>query len=475
MKRRSAPLRAEAGISLIEVMIAALVLLVGMGALATLVTGAHRAADASSSRVTALNLGREVAEVARSVDYALLTPTTVASALQANPGLSGTGNPWTVTRRGVAYSVTARACTFDDPRDGLAAGSAVPAPANECLPRAGTESGAPVEANPDDFRRVDVTVAWSFRGRQNSITITDSIVNPSGGIGPRIVSMTQPATQITGGTSVTVPVTTTSSATALHWIVDSAATEGDATGGPTSWSATWPIGTVGATGATVDGTYSLNAQPFDSRGAPGDTRTAIVQLNRSLPIAPTGLVGGRNESRNNASVELEWTGNPERDIVGYRIYRNNARLVCSGADLILSLTCLDSTAPETGSINYKIAAVDRTDLANASSALREGPASATLTVTTADTAPAAPTNLQVSVVENLAHLTWTAPATGTVAFYRIYRDGRTLDDRIARTATADPNFDDVKWGSQDHTYYVSAVSPNYNESARSTGATLDVP
>ncbi len=473
---RRQSMRSEQGITLIEVMVAAVILLIGMGGVLTLVDGANRAAGATNSRVTALNLGREVFEAARAVEYDSLTPASVAAALQAKPGLAGTGNPWTVTRRGVSYAVKVRACTFDDPKDGLANGSTVTVPDNECLPRAGAATGAPAEANPDDFRRVDVTVSWTFRGAPKSLLLTDSIVNPSGGLGPRIRSITQPAAQITGGTSVTIPVTTTPNATTLHWIVDSIAAEGDAAGGPASWTINWPIGSVGSAAAVLDGTYTLNAQPFDTRGVPGDTRSAIVQLNRSLPIAPTGLVGGRNEAHGQTVVDLEWDGNPERDILGYRVYRTDGtgtRLVCGQVSRPLNaLSCTDDPMNSSGTVTYRVYAIDRADLADAGSALREGAASNVLTSTGAGPRPDQPTGLAATVQNNLAHLTWTAPASGSVAFYRIYRDGVRIADRVARTASSATLFDDVTWGGTGHTYRVAAVGPSYNESALSDPVAL---
>lgn len=460
-------LSSEHGMTLVEVMVAALILVTGMAGVLTLVDGANRTASATNARVTALNLGREVFEDARSVDYDLLTPSTVATALQAKPGLAGTGNPWTVTRRGVAYALDVRACTFDDPKDGLATGAAA-APDNECLPRAAAAAGAPVESNPDDFRRVDVTVSWNFRGSTKSLTVTDSIVNPSGGLGPRIKTITQPTAQITSGTNVAIPVTTTPNASSLHWIVDAAGSEGDATGGPATWNIAWPIGTVGSVSAVPDGTYTLNAQPFDIRGVPGDTRSALVQINRSLPFAATGLVGGRNEAHGQMLVDLEWNGNPERDILGYRVYRTDntgTRLVCGQVNRPLNaLSCSDDPAPSSGTLSYEVRAVDRADLADANSALREGRPSNALVSMSAGARPDKPTGLQVSVLNNLAHLTWTAPASGAVAFYRIYRDGQQVADRIARSATNATLFDDATWGGTGHTYRVAAVGPSYNES-----------
>lgn len=457
--------------TLIEVMVACLILVGGMAGVVTIVSGANRAADLSYARVSANHLAREVLEDARAVDYDDLNPTDVAAALQALPGLSGSGSPWTVTRRQQTYTISVSTCTFDDPRDGIANGTSVPAPTNAC-PAATAESGAPTESNPDDFRRVEATITWTLRNKTDSITLTDSIVNPSGGLGPRIKTITQPSAQITSGTSVSIPVTTTPNAASLHWIVDTTSTDDDATGGPSSWTISWPIGTAGASGSVLDGTYTVNAQPFDTRGVPGDTRPAVVQINRSLPFAPTGLAGGRNTAFGPTVVDLEWNGNLEKDIIGYRVYRGTTLVCGTAATPLNALSCSDSNAPGSGTLQYTVVAVDRTDIANTASAMREGAASATLSVGAASTALAKPTGLAVTVVGNLAHLAWTAPATGTVAFYRIYRDGKALGDRIARTATNATYFDDASWDGNSHRWYVTAVNAGYNESDSSDRADL---
>jgi prepilin-type N-terminal cleavage/methylation domain-containing protein len=471
MRKRRPTLRADHGMTLIEVLAAMFILAVGLAGVMTLLNGANKTTALNNQRTGALNLAREVFEAARSVDYDLITPAQAQAALQAKPGLSG-GTPWTIERGSVTYTIRLNVCTFDDPKDGLANGTTVPAPANPC-PAATAVTGAPKEANPDDFRRVDVFVDWKNAGATKTMQQTDLIVNPSGGLGPRITTITEPSAQITSGSTVSVPVTTTNAAS-VHWTIDAAGVEGDAAGGPTSWTAGWDIGMLGTASEVVDGTYQLSAQPFDSRGVPGDTRTATIPVNRSVPRAPTGLRGGRNQAFTQTAVDLEWSANVERDVLGYRVYRTDGaatKLVCGKPNEPLNATsCTDDNAPATGTIEYRVYAVDLVDLASSNSAQREGAASTVLTLTGTGTQPVAPTNLAVSIVNGLASLTWTAPASGAPAFYRIYRDGQLLANRIARTATNDPFYTDTTWGGVTHTYRVSAVSSAYNESPLSNAA-----
>src|SRR5215212_3567900 len=123
-------LRDSSGFSLVEVMIAAVILVVGAGAAFSLIDSANRAVTSNAARVGATNLGRELAEYARTTDYDLLQPSQVVSALREHPRIAGTlsGGQWTIERRGVTYEISTSVCTFDDPKDGL---SAV-APDNPC-------------------------------------------------------------------------------------------------------------------------------------------------------------------------------------------------------------------------------------------------------------------------------------------------------------------------------------------------------
>ena len=101
--------------------------------------------------------------------------------------------------------------------------------------------------------------------------------------------------------------------------------------------------------------------------------------------------------------------------------------------------------------------------------------------------PSPPTSLTATASGGQTSVSWKAPA-GTVAFYRIYRDGQNYDNRYD---TCEPNdnycdlgsgnftFVDYNPGGTAHTYYVTAVGattgppsvPTMAESAFSNGAT----
>jgi hypothetical protein len=451
-------------------MVAALVLVIGLLGTFSMVDTAQRSTQANATRTAAVTLIREVLEHARSLDYEKVTPADLVTQLRTKPNLTGRmdGPSWIIRRRGVDMTVGVTTCTFDDPLDGL---SATP-PQNAC-PAASPIPNPPAETNPDDFRRIALTVSWREKSKILKATQSGLIANPGGGLGPRITSFPDPfASQVTNATSVTFAVTTTTAAT-VRWSMDDGISGADATGGPTSWSFSWNIGTVGVGNWTLDGTYTANAQPFDGRGVPGERRAATVLLNRRIPLAPTGFVGGRSDV-GGGSVELEWAKSPERDVIGYRVYRTESnstnKRVCplstAAADAVIKTTSCTDPAPLSVPL-YRVVAVDRATLGNPASSTREGDA-ATLDVPALGPRPDPPTGLTGALVDDRVQLTWTAPSGATPLYYRIYRDGT----RIDRTVTNTPSWTDpIPRDGASHQYTVSTVSTSYNESVQSAAVT----
>jgi type II secretory pathway pseudopilin PulG len=464
------------GFTLVEVLVAAMILMMGMIATFAMLDNANGTLSNNSARIGASNLARELTEYARGDDYDKLAPGQIAPVLQAHPTIGGSGNPFTVNRRGVAYSVTATACVFDDPKDGLAAD---PAP-NACTPPAAPIAGTVQEVNPDDFRRVRFDIAWTRNGHTSHLTQTALIVNPAGGLGPRIISLTDPSAsgQTTSGSSLAFTATSTQAQT-VRWLVDDAlGSSGDLTGPGKTWNFTWDFGTFNSGNFDYDGVYLVTAQAFDSRGVPGDTKVSSVLLNRAAPIQPTGFDGGYNDAFD--VVDLRWTRNPERDIVGYRVYRG-----ASGTDLVCDVpvdrTYCTDTAATRADTTYRLVAVDKVDLGNPSTAptnLREG-AEAVKVVTppavAGDVAPA-PINLQATLSDNLPYLSWEQPPNPSgkaILFFRIYRDtGTGLTDRYDTTPDDEPSYSDPDPGATtQHKYWITAVDSDYNESAPSAPIT----
>ncbi|MGH2899666.1 MAG: type IV pilus modification PilV family protein, partial [Solirubrobacteraceae bacterium] len=375
----------ESGFTIVEVVAATVVLMIGMLGVLAMLSGALRATASNNERVGATNVARELVETARGLDFDDLTSGLVATRLQAR-GL-GSGSPWTILRRGVTYTVTTTTCAFDDPADGYAASP----PANACSTHA-----AGADANGDDFRRTTFTVSWRDAGSSVTKSASQStlIVNPSGGLGPRITCFTPvsqtyapaapaapaacPAAAGLASTANDVHLTwTTTEAQSLHWEADDGASRADVTGTPnatggTTFTTHWDIGSSGSGTEVLDGSYVISAQAFDALNIAGETKRADVVLNRRQPYAPPALQGG-HDTRLGDWVDLRWGLNSERDILGYRLIwagpdnavgNGNDAQVCplpSASPSYVSTTtqsCADFSPPA-GATTYYIVAIDR--------------------------------------------------------------------------------------------------------------------
>ncbi len=451
---------------MVELMVACFVLIVGVLGAIGLLTGALRTTAANNDRVAASNLARELVEATRGLDYDDMASGLVTTRLQAR-GL-GSGVPWRIQRRNTTYTVTATSCTYDDPADGLAS----PAPSGVCTPQ---PAGATGDSNGEDFRRTTFAIAWTEQGgAPRSLTQTTLVVNPSGGLGPRILSFTPIEQTITANVSSVTVNWTTTSAQSLRWVVDDGASAGSSAGS-TSFASVWQIGSAGSGSEILDGAYQISGQPFDDRDIAGEAKRANVLLNRRQPYAPPSLAGGHN-TRDGDWVDLEWSPNRERDILGYRVVwtgpdgvpgNGNDAQVCpapaAGTMLAPTVTSCADLNPPSGATAYYIVAIDRAP----DNQLRDGDRRI-LNIGAPSNHPNVPTGPLSATAdsEGRPHLTWSQPASGGVSFYRIYRDGTAvgLSDRYDRTAGNAATYTDTNAGSATHRYWVTAVDSSFNES-----------
>jgi len=447
----------QRGFTMVELMVAMMILTVGVLGSVALLDGANASTSFTKGRTGATNLARELAETSRGIDYDKLTLAMLAGELQAKPDLadSDTATPgWQVKRRGITYTVVASTCTFDDATDQTG-----PHDASYCPNSATSPSG---DINPDDYRRVTFDVTWTSRGKAGNVSQSALITNPSGGLGPRIVDFSGP-TAVTNETTQSLAYSvTTTVAEGVHWSADDGTSDGNAAGGPTAWSLAWQLGTKGAWSCpntpswVVDGAYVLTAQGFDARGIPGQLSTKTITVDRSAPAPPCGLNGGRNGS----IFELEWSRNPERDIQGYEVYRRKMGtetvdpLVCT---LTTKTECVDQNPPAApASVTYYVVAVD-------GGAHGRGQSADKPFLQAANQAPSPPAQLSGSIVDGQPTLTWTAATDSDgIRFYRIYRDGTTLDKRLGATSGPQLSFTDK--GETGHQYWVTAVDNKFAES-----------
>jgi Tfp pilus assembly protein PilV len=453
----------EDGFTIVEVLVAAVVLVVGLLGTLILVDTANTTTFQTKAREQATSLQRELIESVRAVPYEQLTPSSVASAVEGRPALNDAGASagWSIARRGEVYTVAIGTCTVDDARDGLGAHDAntfcnpavLDKPASGCQAeldatpsasapaRGGTSAGAAaaaacgIDANldgtvenltdpsatsctsascdkiPADYKRVVSMVRWEQGNERRSNLMVTTISNPGMSAAPAIITLEpKESTTITAPGTAFAEFTATASPepASVIWYLDGAQ-KGNATSSAGAWTFTWTFGTATATpgaqpaeGELVDGTYVVGAKAFDRYGQYGSVRSKTMTVNRRRPFAPQGLRAGRN----GAVVDVEWAANPEGDLRGYRVYRlaadGSATQVCA---LTVMLACQDTAPPADGDLRYVAVAVDF----DTAGALREGDQSAITTAPHVNAPPAAPVSPTITTTEGGVKLTWGRP------------------------------------------------------------------
>ena len=123
-RRERSPLSREEGFTIVEVLLAMVLLVVGVLGMLVMIEGSLTSTSRTTAREGATNLVREVIERSREVPYAMTTtgsaPAALAAALPESPTV--TGSSFLVRRRNVDYTITVTACSIDDPSDGAGVG-----------------------------------------------------------------------------------------------------------------------------------------------------------------------------------------------------------------------------------------------------------------------------------------------------------------------------------------------------------------
>jgi prepilin-type N-terminal cleavage/methylation domain-containing protein len=484
------PVSDSAGFTLVEVMVAILLLSIAVLGTLALADGANRSTTRTKAREGATNVARDVVEAVHAVPWAELTPSTAEARVKAIAGLADSDASkagWQITRRETAYTVALSVCTVDDAADGFATSR------DSTFCAVTGSSSKPADTNPNDYRRATLTISWTDQNGPRTLTQTTLVTNVDNGpavatIEASSLSGQSPYLYTGTGTSIAFNVTTDQPAGNVDWFV-SGTKMGAATGSATSWSFAWPIGVAtrgqangtpscspGGSG-TLDGTYFVGAQGFATAEKSAGLRASTVALNRCSPIAPAALAAGASTAH--GKPELQWEQNAEDDIAGYRVYRSvNSSgpylQVAAGscAGLLKKASCLD-TDPTIATLaiayHYRVYAVDR----DSAGALREGdPASA---ATVAGNQP--PTTPSVSSGGTGSTLEWpssTDPDSGdTVDYYWVYRDGQQIGDRwdAVDHVSGGLSWTDPEPSDGPADYRVTAVDSRGNESAFSNKVT----
>ena len=480
--------------TLVEVLVAIVVLVVGIFGTISMIDSANTTTAKTKAREGSTNVGRGILEVARSVSYRNLASDTVVGAASSRPAFAdaGGGSGYAVKSRNQLYNVDIGVCAVDDPKDGL--GSHADVDVDFCVDSGGSSSGT--DRNPDDYRRVAISLTWAVGKNTAKSKQTTIVTNPVGGFGPSVVSLTP--------TNFTSPITSSAFSTAklaamtsapaaeVNWSINGDV-QGKASGSGTSWNFDWRLDKTKPDGTSVfpDCTYLVSAQAFDNKGRAGAPKAITVSVNRFAPLAPRQFEGGRN--LNSSRVDLQWLPNDECDIQGYRVYRGTSpsavdTLVCpsTGTTPIKKTECLDETAPAPSAgvtLYYKVVGVDK----DPAGGLREGTATA-LQIVESDSPPTSPSNLVACaggapgcndlnadpVPDGSVAITWDpstdADANDGIYFYRIYRDGSTYADRydVFYPVSGKPlTWVDADASGGPHDYRISAVDLRFGESALS--------
>jgi len=358
-------LRAQDGFTLIEVLVAATILVIGLGGTLGLVMSANSSTTAAAGTEGGTNLAREVLERVRELPPNQVTPAAVAGALQGMSGLNNTdtsgSGAWTVTRRNTTYALNVDVCAVDDPKDG----SGPHTGATFC-----TDGGAvgSSDSQPQDYLRVTADVSWKDKSGQTRHVKQVTMLSGRGADGPGITAIVataptfpQPAAPILSNpatNTISFKISADTRAAHVYILLDGA-----------------PVGQASPVGNGVDWTYNLDVTPAnrpdksyefaayadDSRGVNGTTFFIPLLINRYAPAAPGNVVGSVNTVFINGVstpvVEVSWDANDEANVIGYQVYRPDGSIAC---DLRYTdddddhTHCMDPT-PQDG--NYQVAAV----------------------------------------------------------------------------------------------------------------------
>jgi prepilin-type N-terminal cleavage/methylation domain-containing protein len=497
---RCVRLRRDDGFTLIETLVAIVVLVTGLVGLLGLLDSSVKASAATHQREAATNLARQILEDARGIPYPQISPSSIIPQLQALPGLAneGSGSSWQLVRSHTTYTITLKECSIDDGKGGqwgvhkITVGGVVQ---NPFCGDAGEKefegtAGEVQDPQPEDLKRITVDVTWTAIGRSPDVRQVETLsaAGAAPGLSATNLELEAPPPEV--GSAKTKPVIISSAVGSLKFAVYSptgtAAMRWSLEGvaqptAPTlkegnTWTFSWAIPDTGE-GAVGDGTYTVGVQAIDKLGVLGPPVSIPVTLIRNIPAAPSVLKGGFNTINMAGTptkvAELQWQGSTERSVIGYRV-KGPEGLTCPGslATLSTATSCIDfGKSPEKYTAStYSVAALYR----GAEGEVKEG-AAATLSIPAgAPTAPNAPTALKIERnPEGIVELHWTPPSGGEpVIFYRVYRGaagaaaGSTPDytsryDVAPGTATSyiDNN------ASEPHSYWLTAVDASLTESS----------
>ncbi len=508
----------ESGFTIIEVLVAAIILAVGLLAMFEMLIASDHAMARDRIRQEATSMAREVLEDARSLPYTDLNTTAIASALQPIvPGSTVTGSTLTVTRSIYTFSVALTACSLDSPPTGYGYGShsLPPASGGSWCPDVGTTSGTSPNPDPDDLKRVTATITTI--GNNQAPTVEQAILiyaRPNHGPAVSCLTTSTAGTNCgasalvttSGTTSLSFNVTTTAAANRIQWFVNgtqppaseipSASTDPyqpSATGSSFTWDLPYVV--VNGTNTYIDGTFTITAVAYDSNGNSGTRSTVQVTINEHTVIPPATVNAGWNSTLH--VVDVQWTPSIDQDVLYYQVMHkagsNSQAQVCQTGNSSIT-TCTDTSAPapnspspctygtDAGTSNmYWVVGWDTSPPPTLTP--RPGSGSTQVDANICDHPPNIPSNLTAAPSGSDVTLSWTAPSPAdpdpgdSIAYWRIYRwsgsGAQALSTRYDVITNNGTTYTDTSPdpGGVAQSYCVSAVDTHMNESPCSTVAT----
>lgn len=359
-RKPSSALVREDGFTLIETLVAVVVLIIGLLGTFALVDTANGRDQGVRSREGALNLSRELLESARSLRFNAISSATLPTTLAAQvAGATSSGNVITVGRRNLAYATTVSVCSIDDSKDGI--GSHLIAGVTFCDEPPVPAQTSPADSSPEDLKRVTTRVTWTDLSGVHAITQSLmlsasgqavglpmgslTIVSPSN-VGDPTAPVIPPAPAVVSPCAASSACFTAKApgAQSIVFSVDGSDQTTGVTSDATGWHLAW-----NTTGLS-DGAYKVEARAVDAFGVQGQPLKLVVWINRGTKSAPTSVAGGYNHVFRNGTeqqvVELQWNANPERNIVGYEVTDPSGATVCpTSGGFDPSTSCLDTGPP----------------------------------------------------------------------------------------------------------------------------------
>src|SRR5262249_33106296 len=173
-RRRVARLREDRGFTLLEVLVAAVVLAVALLSMFGLLDSSLQASAATQAREGATNLARQILEDARTIPYAQLYPSSIVGELQAMNGLANAsaGPSWRIVRRGITYTVRVSECAVDDPKNGYGKHEN---PFHEDPFCADSSTEGTNDPAPENFKRITADVSWTAIGRSPGVHQVETV------------------------------------------------------------------------------------------------------------------------------------------------------------------------------------------------------------------------------------------------------------------------------------------------------------